>query len=216
MLLEHKVKKLEKKLGKVNNRFTVPERNSAVYIEAYTGFLSYKYHSLKSTNVWNTAGKIFSYSRRSLLVARVFKYTAAVIAFIESSAVFLISGAVLLLIIPISLIFAAVLAVIDSFHGRKYNEIIIPKLKNKKILFLMAKKGFNPSRGSYFDKMALDFAIDREYFVFVVSKSLKDGLFLTAKKVTDNLVIIREPYFFRLMKFIKCNRTDVENITIVH
>ncbi len=215
-LLERKVKKLEKSFGKTKRLFSDRPRSSAVYIEAYTGFLSYKYNSLKSTNVWNTAGKIFSYSRRSLLVARIFKYAAAVIAFIESSAVFLISGAVLLLIIPISLAFAAVLAIIDSFHGRKYNKIIIPKLKDKKILFLIAKRGFNPSRGSFFDKMALDFATESEYFVFVVSKSLRDGIFLTAKTVTDNLVVIREPYFFRLMKFIKHNRSGFENTTIVH
>ena len=178
--------------------------------------MSYKYNFLKNTNVWSTAGKIFSYSRRSLFVARIFKYAASVIAFIESSAVFLITGAVLLLIIPISLVLAAVLAVINAFNGHKYNRIIIPKLKDRKILFLTAKNGFNISRGSYFDEMVCSFANKNDYFVFIVSKSLKDGLFLTAKSMKDNLVIVREPYFFRLIKHLGHNRANFSRITIVH
>ena len=214
--LQHKIKLLEKKLHNKKCLYTDNPQSAAQNIEDYKSYLSYKFNFFKSTNVWSTAGKIFSYSRRSLFVARIFKYAASVIAFIESSAVFLITGAVLLLLIPVSLLSAAILAVINTFNGRKYNRFILPKLKDKKILFLVAKKGFDISRGSYFHNMVYDFTSNADNFVFVVSKSLKNGFFLTAKLQKDNLIVIREPYFFKLLKHLRQNRSDYNRITIVH
>ena len=187
-----------------------------VTIDKYENYLKYKYSLIKSTGVWNTAERFFTYSRRSLFVARLFKYGALIVAFIETSAVFLIFATALLFIIPATLLFALILMLTDIIAGRKYNEKILGQIKDKKILFLIARKGYRKNRNSYFDKMACDFANNGHYCVIVISKSLRDGIFLTARFESKNLIIIRESYFFRLKRAIKTAKFDAGRVIIVH
>lgn len=215
--LEHRVRSLEEKIEKSRSRSDRLKSTSPdVAIEKYTSYLKYKYNTLKSTDVWNTAERVVSYSRTSLFIARLFKYASAIVAFIETSAVFLICATVLLFVIPATLLLALILMLIDMAGGKKFNEKILPRLKNKKIIFLVAQAGFRENRGTYFDNMAKDFAKNENYFTVVVSKSLRDGKFLTAKFVGDNLVVIRETYFFRLKKAIIKSGISEKNLIIVH
>ncbi len=77
----------------------------------------------------------------------------------------------------------------------------------------MAKDGFSQKRGSYFDNMAFDLAKDRNRFIIVVSHSLKLG---ASGCLNDNLAVIRETNFFRLMKSIENSNVKKESIMIVH
>ncbi len=215
--LENRISDLEKKLDSKNNISSTFEKASPeVSIERYENYLKYKYNLIKSTDVWNVTGRIFAYSRRSLFIARLFKYASLIIAFIETSAVFLLTATVLLIIIPSALVLALILMIVDTIAGRKYNDKILSQIKGKKILFLIAQKGYKKERGSYFDRLASDYAKDGRYYVIVISKSLRDGLFLTARFNEERLVVIRETYFFRLKRaLIKANIKN-ENVIIVH
>lgn len=188
----------------------------SIHIERYTNYLSYKYNLLKNTNVWNTAEKIYSYSRRSFFIAKIFRYSSAVIAFVETSAVFLVCGAALLLLIPLTLLLTLVFVIIDAQNGKRLNKLIVPKLKGKRIIFLIAKNGFSIKRGAYFDNMAIDLAKNQDNFVIVVSRSLKSGGLYGLTLSSENLAVIRETNFFRLNKSIKASGIDTNNAVIVH
>ena len=185
----------------------------SVHIESYSNYLSYKYSSLKSTSIWSTAKRILSYSRRSLFVARIFRYASAFIAFVETSAVFLVCGAILLLLIPLTLILTLFFSLLDRKSGRDINREIISRAEGKRIVFLMAKDGFSQKRGSYFDNMALDLAKDDDRFIIVVSNSLFSR---TSLCLCDNLAVIRETNFFRLMRSIENSNVEKNSIMIVH
>ena len=216
MLLSRKVKLLEDKLEHTRHRFGTIGNSPSVHIEGYTNYLSYKYNTLKNTNVWNTAEKIYSYSRRSLFIARIFKYTSLFIAFIETSAVFLVFGAAILILIPATLALTLILSMLDSRSGKRLNKEIIPKLYGKRIIFLIAKDGFSPSRHSYFDNMALDLSRNEARFVIIVSHSLRNCMPRGSRCIGENLAVIRETNFFRLMKSIEASDIDKNSILIVH
>lgn len=216
MLLSRKIQLLEDKLERTEHRFRMLGDTPAVHIEGYTNYLSYKYNSLKNTNVWNTAEKIYSYSRRSLFVAKIFRYTSMFIAFIETSAVFLVCGAALLVLIPATLILTLVLSLIDSRNGKRLNREIVPRLYGKRVIFLVAKDGFSYKRRSYFDCMALDLAHDENRFVIVVSHSLRACATRTSGCSRDNFAVIRETNFFRLVKSIESSGINKNDIIIVH
>lgn len=215
--LEHRVSDLEEKLDKKNRISDVLAKASRdVSIERYGSYLKYKYNLIKSTDVWNTAERVFAYSRRSLFVAKLFKYASVIVAFIETSAVFLICATVFAVVIPLTLVLALIFYIVDTVTAKKYNNLIIPKLEDKKVIFMIAQKGYKKSRGTYFDRMVRDLAADGRYYVVVVTKSVRDGLFLTARFEEEDLTVIRESYFFRLKRAIKDAGIADDRIMIVH
>lgn len=195
---EH-AKRLENEL---KHRNTVQRQfsRSDVSPDTYNDYFSYKLAGIKRTELWNTAERIFTYSRRSLLAARIFRYAAVALAFIETSAILVIVSSSALLIIPILLCGILSLAFLDIFSDKKYDRIIISASENRRIVIIATAKSFC---NSHFLMGVSNELAARGHTVIVVTSSLKDGLFTTARKKNSQVFLIREPYFFRLCKTLK-------------
>ncbi len=214
---EARIASLEEKLEKASIALqTVKTASPEIAIDNYESYFKYKYNSLKSTAVWSTAGRVFTYSRRSLLVARLLRYASIIIAFVETSAVFLLFSTILLIALPATLLIGLILIVVDAVSGKKNKDKVLSAVNDKKILILIAHKGYRKNRSTYFDSMVREYAKDGRYCVIVVSKSLIDGPFLTAKFQSKNLIIIRESYFFRLKRAINKAELYKEKVIIVY
>lgn len=218
--LENRVDSLE---GRIERDRAVSDRmrksSANVAIEGYANYFKYKYNDIKSTDIYNRAERIFAYSRTSLFIARIFRYASVIIAIIETSAVFLLCATIVLIAVPVTVAAALILALFDLIGAKKFNEAIIPKLKDKKIVFLISDKGYRSEKrgkNTYFDRMTRELAADPERFIIVVTKSIRNGRFLTAKFAADNIAVIRETYFFRLRRAIEAAGIGGENTTIVH
>lgn len=215
--LEKRVDELERELQKSKRvAHTYEDAVKDVSIERYESYLKYKYNMIKATDIWNAAERIVVYSRRSLFVARLFKIASVAVAFIETSAVFILCATVLLFFIPAALFIALMIYLVDIVAAKKHNALILPAFDGKKILFLIAQKGYSSTRGSYFDRMARELACDGRYYVIVVSKSLRDGLIRGVRFEGENLIVVRETYYFRLKKALKEAQIDTDDMITVH
>ena len=214
--LETKLRSLEEKIEKQNKiSYTLKQSHKDVSLEKYENYFKYKYNLFKSTDLWDSTSRVLAYSRRSLFIARLFRYASMIVAFIETSAVLVITASVLLVLLPLTLALAIILIAIDSINAKKSNSEIYKKIQNKKVLFFVAQNGYRANRNTYFDKMVRDFSDNDDYCVIVVSKSLRDGLFITSKS-DGKLTIIRETYFFRLRRFLYQKRKNKNQMYIVH
>jgi len=214
---EARIESLEEKLEKASVALqTIKTASQDTAIDNYESYFKYKYNSLKSTAVWSTAGRVFTYSRRSLFVAKLLRYASIIIAFVETSAVFLLFSTILLIALPAMLLLGLILMIVDVISGKKNNDKILTAVRDKKILILIAHKGYRKNRNTYFDSMVREYAKEGRYCVIVVSKSLVDGPFLTAKFHSKNLVMIRESYFFRFKRAIKKANLYKEKVIIVY
>lgn len=215
--LEKRVDELERELQKSKRiAHTYEDTVKDISIERYESYLKYKYNMIKATDVWNTAERIVVYSRRSLFIARLFKVASVAVAFIETSAVFILCATVLFFFIPSALLIALIIYLVDIVVAKKQNARILPALEDKKIVFLIAQKGYSSTRGSYFDRMARELADNGHYYVIVVSKSLRDGLIGGVRFEGENLIVVRETYYFRLKKALKEAQTDTNDMITVH
>lgn len=216
-------KRLESRIATLEDKFEKQSKVSQalnksrkyVSLERYEDYFRYKYNMIKSTDLWDSAGRIIAYSRRSLFIARLFRYSSMIVAFIETSAVLVITASVLLFLLPVTLALAIILMTVDSINAKKSNLAIFEKAQNKTILFFVAQDGYRANRNSYFDVMVRDFSMSEKYFVIVISKSLRDGLFITSQ-TAGNLTIIRETYFFRLKRYLNKMKFDKKKMYIIH
>lgn len=214
--LENKVRSLEEKLLREKKQsYEIKRRSEKKSIESYTGYFRYKYNTLKSTDVWTATERIFTYSRRSLFAARLLRYTALAVALIETSAVFLIFTSALAIILPVTLMCAALVFLCVMLIGNKQSRMLIPMIGKKKIVFIFTSESYFSRKNGYFGRTVSEFANDGRYFVFIVSSSLKDGFFLTSRAVFENAHILREAYYFKLMRAIrKCGINQNQIITV--
>ena len=215
--LENRAKELEEKLEHEKRlSFELKKRSLNVSIEAYTGYFKYKYNMLKSTDVWTTTERIFTYSRRSLFIARLLRYTALAIALIETSAVFLLFTSALAIIIPVTLACALLIFLTVTLIGDRQSRILMPMLAGKRIVFIFTSDSYKKRRSTYLEQTVNELADNGRYFVFVVSSSLKDGMFLASRSISKNAHILRETYYFKLMRTIRASDIDTKQIITVH
>lgn len=215
--LENRAKELEEKLEHEKRlSFELKKRSRNLSIEAYTGYFKYKYNMLKSTDVWTTTERIFTYSRRSLFIARLLRYTALAIALIETSAVFLLFTSALAIIIPVTLACALLIFLTVMIIGDRQSRILMPMLDGKRIVFIFTSDSYKKRRSTYLEQTVNELADNGRYFVFVVSSSLKDGMFLTSRSISKNAHILRETYYFKLMRTIRASDIDTKQIITVH
>ena len=198
-LLKSRISRLENET-KQRERINSQNEKRALTIDSFKSFFSYKSAIIKSTNVWNAAEKIFVYSRRSLFAASIFRYAAVVIAFIETSAVLVIFSSALLILVPTLILGVVALMILDLMSGKKYDRIIADAVKGKKAVILSAHRCYKNSR---FLKGFVRELAKKGYTVIVITKSLKDGTFPTAKVTDPHIILIREAYFFRLRHILK-------------
>ncbi|MBQ7821190.1 MAG: hypothetical protein IJ391_02795 [Clostridia bacterium] len=223
-ILEIKNKRLEQRVASLEDKLDKKRRTEHIFekaardisIERYASYFKYKYSLIKSTDVWNTAERVIAYSRRSLFIARLIRYSAIIIAIIETSAVFLLCATVFAVIIPVTLLIAIILILIVTVTGKKYNEQLLPLFNDKRIIFILAQKGYKRSQNTYFAHMVRELANDGNYYVIVISRSISDGLFFSARLERENLAVIRESYFFKLRRAIRKAGIDSSKMIIVH
>ena len=223
-LLELKNKRLESKARALEDKLErekkilheLKNRSYVVSIENYTGYFKYKYNLLKSTDVWTTTERIFTYSRRSLLAARILRYTALSVALIETSAVFLLFTSALAIMIPVILLCTILVFISVMIVGKNQNNRLIPIISDKKIIFIFNSEGYTKRKDGYLAGTVKELAGDGRYFIFLISSSIKHGIFLTARSVCENAMILRETYYFKLMREIRKSNIDDKQIILVH
>ncbi|MBR6514355.1 MAG: hypothetical protein IKT46_05915 [Clostridia bacterium] len=164
----------------------------------YRSLLSYRYGQLKENGLWNIAVHAVRYTRRYFFISRLIRYASLVIAAVETSAVLIIVFSVLLAILPISLIFFGITALLSISRYKRYNELIPPEINQNKTVIIDAKRGYF-GRDAYLNNMAKCFR-DEGYTVIVISRSFKRDRFLVAKKAEENIWVVKLNYFFILKK----------------
>ena len=82
-------------------------------------FLAYLLAKLRKTSFWNIADRIIKYSRRFLFIGRIFRYISIAFAIIETSAVLIISAALIALVIPILFVALVSFYIADLIIGRR-------------------------------------------------------------------------------------------------
>ncbi len=215
--LLHRVDSLEDRLERERRVIRTLKRSERdVSIERYAGYFKYKYNLLKSTDVWSTAERIFAYSRRSLLAARLIRYGALAIAVIETSAVFLLFTSVLAIVVPVTLIAGLLICFAVMITGNERNKRLLPLLQGKRIIFIFAPDGYKDKNHRYLQRMTQELAQNEEYFVLVISSALRDGFYLTAHMERPRIAIIREAYFFKLRRAMRAYGINDSQVIMVH
>ncbi len=184
-----RAKKLENELSQKLLIHSNIKQKSA-HIEDFKGFFAYKLALLKSTEFYGRAERIFTYSRRSLLAVRISKYAAVAIAFIETSAVLVIFSGAILVLVPILFSTVIALAFLNMFSGKKYERLIREMTLTKRTVIIVSKSA---RKADVFAREMLA----RSHAVIIVTSSLKDGFFISAK-IKGGVILVREAYFFKL------------------
>lgn len=168
--------------------------------DKYNNVLSYRFGQIKNNGTWNTIIRITRYARRYIFISRLIRYTSAVIAFIETSAILVIALTVILAALPflaVSFLFTVLFSISKQ---KKYNPIIEKETEEAdKIVFIDAPKGFYRKKAAYLNRMAETFHTEG-YTVFVISHSYVTDRFTTARKAADGIWVIKLSYYFIIKK----------------
>lgn len=92
---------------------------------------------------------------------------------------------------------------LDMLSGKKYDRIIGERVQERTAVIIVAHRAY---KNSCFLKGFASELADRDNTVIVVTKSLGDGLFPTARVLENKVILIREAYFFRLRRALARSR----------
>lgn len=177
-------------------------------IEKHNNYISYRYGQLKETGLWNTLKRMIGYFRKYFLISRIIRYTAYIIAVIETSATLIIFASVLLITLPIGFILFGITSLIAVLRYKKQEPIISKEIaKAEKLIFINAPKGYNRKKPAYLNRMAKCFR-NEGYMVFVISGSFISDTFITARKIEDGLWVIKLNYYFVMKKKLLSSGTE--------
>jgi len=98
--------------------------------------LQYVIRRLKDTSLFEVVSKAVKYIRRSFLVSRILRYTAAVVVFLETSAILLAAFSVFLVTVP-----AAAVVLLACFYHARQTTVALARSRMKQgseVLLLLA------------------------------------------------------------------------------
>lgn len=161
---------------------------------------SYWYNRIKNIGAVTLILRAAKYIKRYLLITRLIKIAAVILAIIETSAVLILAATGVILMLPF-LLAAFIITAISGKRGYgKYNPLIKAAIdKAEKIVFIEAKKGFFRKRHSYLRIMCQCFQ-NEGYTVFVVSGSLGYDRFLSARRIDEKIWVIKLNYYYHIKK----------------
>lgn len=166
----------------------------------YNNIFSYYYNSIRTTGLFNTVLKISKFTRSYFFISRLIKYTAVVVAFIETSASLIVATAILLVLIPVILASTAITYFASLIEFRKTNPIMKEVIeKSEKLVFIDAKKGYFRKKNHYVNNMAKQFR-DEGNTVIVVSHPIIHDRFISAIKAEDGIWVVKMNYYFTLKR----------------
>lgn len=159
-------------------------------------YSSYVISALTSTPLYTLWSSVVKYFKRFFFVTRLFRYTAAVIYFIEKSAIFLTAFIFILGTLPVlatALLFAALTERIRQI--RLVRKISIPN--DMDIYVFVSSEAFGRPVGSF--GMAEANALSNDAAVFIVTDKLTQNLL---NKNSGGVMTISRSCFFRLRRAI--------------
>ncbi len=175
----------------------------------FNNIFSYRYGQLKENGIWNMILRTTRYARHYLFFSRLIKYTAAIVAFIETSATLVVIATGFIIAIPIFALSIAVTAILSISKYKKYDPLLSKDIKNaQKIIFIDAPKGYFRKPSAYLNRMANSFR-DEGYTVIVVSHSVFNDRFLAAKNPENNIWVIKLNYYFSIKKKFLKDKEDM-------
>jgi len=182
--------------------------------QEYGNIFSYFIDLVKTNGVFTRANKIMKYTRRYFFISRIIKYMSLIITFIETSAILVVISTVILVSIPVTLVSLGIVSLFEKRHHKKYDVDIEHMINHHdKIMFIYASRGFYSKKSSFLRGMSKDFA-DQGYMVFVVSNSLLNDRFSTARKIDDSVTLIKLNYFYHIKKKF-LNDIDKSRLTFI-
>ncbi len=171
-------------------------------------YFSYIFQLISSTSIFNIYKRILGFLRRYAFISTTLKIVIAILAVVQSSAVFVIATSASFLALPFILVISY--AVFFLAHiNRKRNDAVNKKLLAHKRIFVFfppKKRALSPD--SYFSGMVEELSKKTDHICIVVSPHFwrNRGLFGNKKPYrfsraeSESILLVRRQYYFMLKK----------------
>ncbi len=158
----------------------------------YKTFLAYLLAKLRKTSLWSIADRVIKYSRRFLFIGRIFRYISIAFAIIETSAVLIVSAALIALVIPVLFVALVSFYIADLIIGKRImsSDNLRDALKRDKILIFSDAGSFGEGFAEELSKNGA------AVFIITASPARK---FISAKQ-ENGVFYVRHAFFFRLKR----------------
>lgn len=148
--------------------------------------------------------KILTLFRRFRMLSYIATLVSYVIALLGTGALLLVYISATLLLLIASALLTIVFIALTSFDIKSSNRDMRKILENKEVYIFFSSDPRALSQNSFFFKNALDISRQPNCAVLIVTGALftRRGRFLSLKKETDSLFIIRKYYYFSFKKHV--------------
>lgn len=155
-------------------------------------FIAYIIAKLRSTSVWSLADRIIKYARRFMLVGRILRYISIAFTVIETSAVLILSAAVIAVLLPIMFIALVSFYIAEIIIGGRI-------MRSREMCGMLSRKQIYiiSQAGDFGEGLAVELSRGGAA-VFVITASLNKR-FISAEQI-NGVYYIRHAFFFRLKR----------------
>ncbi len=149
--------------------------------------------------------------RRFRLVTLILRISAFLLAALETGALVLLSGFLLLLCLPVLIFLSLMILITALWEAPQKNREILAKIAQKRIYVLFLEEG----SGAFFKANVYDLASRENSAVVIISPfwfstrgiAQKRGFYVTAREEMENVFLVRRYYFFALKKHVLGTRS---------
>ncbi len=169
--------------------------NEYFKFDSYAAFLTNK---LKCGAIWQTLGSLFDKIRKYTFISGVVKALTFVISLLEKSAILLLLASVLFLTLPVIFAVIAVYLTLCFFVNASWNKKIENWITASETVtvFITKERLFSTNSDKMFLRAAKLKASDDGNPILIVCSDI----FISAKWYSENILAIKESYFFAVKK----------------
>lgn len=172
-------------------------------------YVAYVYDLIRHTSVFALYSRMLQFVRRYTLIRTTLKIITALLAVLETSAVFVLAASFFVVSLPVTVLISYAALLFTFFRGRRHRKRIQERIRQKKIVIFFPPKHYDTATDSFFSGMVRSEAQKGDRFCVIVSpyflKSTgldpnRKNSYLIARFEEDNLLLIRRHYYFTLKK----------------
>lgn len=185
-----------------------------------SSYPKYIYRMIRQSSPFRIWTRIMTYFRRFRVVSVILRFSAQIIAIIETSAILLVAATAFLITIPVMLVMLIVALIAALTRGRSLNRQLEHQLKGKHIFIFFPTSSPAPGYGSVLHATVEQLCRDSDNMIFVVSPHTVSSrvfgqcrLFFMARQPQENVFYIRKFYYFMLRR--KLLRDISERVAVI-
>ncbi len=171
------------------------------------GYPRYLYDSLRRSSPFRIWSRVMTYFRRFRFLSVIFRAAAQIIAFIETSAILIVTSTIFVVTLPLLLIALLASSIVTRTRGRRLNRRLAAELKDKRIFVFFPSASPEPGYGSVMHATVEQLGGREGCVCFVVSPHTvssrifgQRGMFFLMRQPSENVFYIRRSYYFLLRR----------------